>query len=312
VFGPGTDEPIVSYNSSGAKSWLVSDERGSIVAITTATGAKSAINGYDEYGLPDGDAQGHDLDTGRFRYTGQVWLSELGVYYYKNRIYSPTLGRFLQTDPIGYGDGINWYAYSHNDPVNGSDPLGLQDVLVTSHVNQVCSGDGCWFSTDGQNNGTSRDRPWYRPAFFGHSYQGDNQICRKPLPTATQAELLRRGSVPGHVGERLSNGSYYAHSGFLPGGIVTTNFRSDYRQVTNVTTALHFFVGSVTRTIYSNSSGTYIHTEGSGSAGFGPVVPPLLPIGILRDSINQAFGKSIFDGVDKDLADLAKKAIPGC
>lgn len=49
----------------------------------------------------------------------------MGAYHYKARTYSPTLGRFLQTDPIGFAGGSNFYAYVGNDPLNWIDSLGL-------------------------------------------------------------------------------------------------------------------------------------------------------------------------------------------
>jgi uncharacterized protein RhaS with RHS repeats len=39
-------------------------------------------------------------------------------------MYSPTLGRFLQTDPIGTKDDLNVYAYTGDDPINQTDPSG--------------------------------------------------------------------------------------------------------------------------------------------------------------------------------------------
>ena len=49
----------------------------------------------------------YETNVGRFRYTGQIALPELGFYHCKANVYSPTLGRFLQPDPIGYEDQAN-------------------------------------------------------------------------------------------------------------------------------------------------------------------------------------------------------------
>jgi YD repeat-containing protein len=88
VHGSGAgDDPRVWFEGSevgdSARRNLYADERGSIVAVTDSAGAALSINTYDEYGLPG------SANVGAFRYTGQVWLPELGMYYYKARMYSP-------------------------------------------------------------------------------------------------------------------------------------------------------------------------------------------------------------------------------
>jgi RHS repeat-associated protein len=146
VHGPGVDEPLVQYTGSGAtnRAYLITDHQGSVIAENGATTTRYS---YGPYGEPN------TWTGSRFRYTGQIALPEVNLYHYKARAYCPECGRFLQTDPVGYEAGLNWYAYVENDPINSLDPSGMDQVCASETGTRISS---C-VNVDGNGDGDVRD-----------------------------------------------------------------------------------------------------------------------------------------------------------
>ena len=131
VYGPGIDEPIAMIAVDGeTETWYYYhfDGLGSVAALSDEDGDVVESYSYDVFGEPSASSS----IGNPYMFTGRRWDEETGLYYYRARMYSAVLGRFLQPDPIGYAGGLNLHAYCGNNPVNWIDPWGL-DVWIAKH-----------------------------------------------------------------------------------------------------------------------------------------------------------------------------------
>jgi RHS repeat-associated protein len=135
VYGPGPDEILLRYNSQGKYGYVrfQQDRHGNIAFLIDNDGEGIEKYTYDVFGRPAitdwfGNVHTYSYYGHRFLFQGRDYFHELGIYDYRHRFYHPAIGRFLQIDPKGFGAGdMNLFRYVGDDPVDGSDPMGLSD-----------------------------------------------------------------------------------------------------------------------------------------------------------------------------------------
>ncbi len=200
LHGAGSDE-LVSMKRGGQTYYLFQDGRGNTSQVVDSNGALVETTKYDVHGAPTTTvASGHVATGNRFLFTGREYFPVSGLYNYRNRFYLPSAGRFLQPDPVGFaGDPANLYRYCGNNPVNASDPMGL-DVETGTHpagifphyyigVTDAASGGGLrWFDFSPKDNATGAF--WYAAGHWDDTMTRPTNFSRSGYSHATPEQDL--------------------------------------------------------------------------------------------------------------------------
>jgi RHS repeat-associated protein len=220
LYGPGADEILVR-NQPDPAGYLYYhlDAMGNVVFLLSQ--GSQAMMGlekytYDAFGKPtitgwNGNVRPISNYGNRFLFTGREYLYTLGIYDYRHRHYHPGLGRFIQTDPIGFGgDPMNLYRYCGGNPITHSDPTGLVTInspdwqwsrlmweqgnspygfseLYTAYVNQAAGNDGGGGGSGGARTISARDEG--PKGGFTMAYQ--ERSCTIPSGNQSESYLLR-------------------------------------------------------------------------------------------------------------------------
>lgn len=207
AFSLELDDPL-SELRSGTVSYYEQDRLRSVTSLSNSAGALGNTYTYDSFGRLTAST---GTVTNPFQYTGREFDAETGIYYYRARHYDQNAGRFLREDPLkAISNGVNFYAYVHNNPVNLIDPSGMCDCKdaprfrlvpisdcshpgyrqilyalqgpgasnwwVTEHQNPAYSAPAAHGSPEGQSTGDENDGPGgFDDTLFGYRIENSLQ-----------------------------------------------------------------------------------------------------------------------------------------
>jgi RHS repeat-associated protein len=155
VWGNG----LLSMHASGGDSYVAHDSQGSVVGLSSDTGAIQATFSYDPFGNVRSANVAEGAPEIPLRYEGER-LDPTGLYYLRARQLDPTLGQFITLDPLPSNPQqpfVSAYVYANNRPTVLSDPSGESSVgggLDCSMLGQdTCRVAASYLTVYGPNHG---------------------------------------------------------------------------------------------------------------------------------------------------------------
>src|SRR5262249_44801258 len=139
------DALIERDTSSGQRLYVQQDANWNVTAVVDTSGTVQERYAYDPYGKPtDGTGSAgvltpswasrtNSLFSWVYLHQGGRYDATSGLYNFRNRDYSPTLGRWMEQDPIGYAAGDNnLYEDEQSAPTSFTDPAGLSSFWTST------------------------------------------------------------------------------------------------------------------------------------------------------------------------------------
>ncbi len=117
-------------SEDNAFAYVVKDHEQSTRLVVAADGTETARFDYRPFGLPDDPPGGSDPDAYTYRYTGQEWDPETGLYNYRHRLYDPSTLRFISPDPMH--QYFSPYLFVADSPLQHTDASGAWSFGATA------------------------------------------------------------------------------------------------------------------------------------------------------------------------------------
>ncbi|MEW6183310.1 MAG: RHS repeat-associated core domain-containing protein [Bacillota bacterium] len=130
IWGP--DRVLAKKDANtGQYYYYICNGHGDIVQLVDQSGNVVNSYEYDEWGNITSRTEGI---SNPFKYAGEIYDQETGLYYLRARYYDPVTGRFISEDSlegqVNNPLSLNLYTYCENDPVDNVDPSGLTPEML--------------------------------------------------------------------------------------------------------------------------------------------------------------------------------------